>query len=101
MYSSFVFTSFLLFGATKKAPTTPGVVKRHRFRRCLHRHRTSTRLAVRAVGSQGRDPEQAIRRVLDLEGRVVEPEPLVEELFELAADAMAVLVARHEHVRRQ
>src|SRR5439155_17320618 len=58
-------------------------------------------LAVRPAVSQGGDLEQAIRGVLDLERRVVDPEPVVEHVLQLATDPVAVPAAFDQHVRRQ
>ena len=64
-------------------------------------HAYELTLAVLPAGPQGRDPEQAVRGVLDLERRVVDLEAAVELLLELASDAVAVLVPGHEHVGRE
>ena len=58
-------------------------------------------LAVRVAAPQGLDLEEAIRGVVDLQRRVVDPEPLVERELERAADPVAVLAAADEHVRRE
>jgi len=48
------------------------------------------------------DRHQLIRaRVVDLEGGVVDAEPLVDHLLELAPDAVAVISRCHQHVCRQ
>jgi hypothetical protein len=53
-------------------------------------------LAVRAA-----DVEQSVRRVLDLQGRVVDPESLVQDGLQLAADPVAVLAPADQDVRRE
>jgi hypothetical protein len=58
-------------------------------------------LAVRSAVAQGLDRQEAFGGVLDLEGRVVDPKPGGERLFELAADPVAVLATLDEDVRRE
>src|SRR6478752_8144175 len=59
------------------------------------------KLAVRTDVSQGPNVQESVGGVLDLKRRVVEPEPLVEDHLEVPSDAVTVLVAPDEHVRRE
>src|SRR5690242_6899818 len=96
MYSSLNFTTFLLLRQQKKGPA-------------LRRVRGPI-ASVRTVGSAARGPnlavladdvEQPLGRVLDLQRRVVDLEPLVEQGFQLLADAMAVLATADQDVGRE
>src|SRR5271166_1269927 len=64
---------------------------------------TGARSRLGALGADrpGRDLQQLTALVIDLEGRVVQAEALVQHPLELAARGMAVAIRRDEHMGRQ
>src|SRR6476661_8508549 len=100
MYSSlnFVIGAPSRVGPTKKAPPLLRVVRPQCLRRRRRRRQLVLTLAIRAAVSQGAYLQQALRRVLDLQRRVIEREAFVEHRFELAPDRVAVLAPADEHV---
>src|SRR4051812_11853063 len=103
MYSSLYFvTSCLLVerSPTKKSPADPGICEASlpRARKVLRCASSSTPHLGRNLAVPTDDVEQSIRGVLDLQGRVLDVEALLQHGLELAADAVAVLAPADEDV---
>src|SRR4051812_30030393 len=110
MYSSlYLVTPCLLverFANQKKTPQIQGSARpRCLLERCSQSEENApARAVVGAARGQNLavptdDVEQPVGRVVDLQGRVLDPELLVQDVLELAADAVAVLASADEHVR--
>src|SRR5690349_3433519 len=107
MYSSlYLVTPFLLverFANQKRGPADPKICEAPL---PLETEIASARTIVGAARDQNlavraADVEQPVGGVLDLQGRVVDAEPLVQDGFQLAPDPVAILAPADEHVGRK